>query len=289
MSNRPSSTPPQPSDAGKEAMARARAARAVLREQNQKKELQQKEKDLRRRAFRKNTACRTCTVYAALNVIYFFVYLAVIYPIRQQPFDQMILGGTSIIGHGVFFAASFLAACVYSLILYRRPAKAPGAVHAYIRQSCIWFTLVMALFIAAHGIYLDMLYNQYAVTDSAIFLGPSFLLTFAVLLFSLLLTAANRIYSVKRFPTAIRAILHLICVIILFSVCIQGIAHGFASASDLLVFLVIFTVLYALIAVFVFAAKGNIRREENEAEEYESMFKKTPGKAVRTNETDKPE
>ena len=80
MSNRPSSTPPQPSDAGKEAMARARAARAVLREQNQQKEQQQKEKDLRRRAFRKNTACRTCTVYAALNVIYFFVYLAVIYP-----------------------------------------------------------------------------------------------------------------------------------------------------------------------------------------------------------------
>jgi len=195
----------------------------------------------------------------------------------------MIRGGTSVIGHGVFFAAALLSACVYSLILYRRPAKQPHAVGAYLSRSCIWFTITMGICIAAHGIYMDMLYNQYAVTDSAIFLGPSFLLTFAVLLFSLCLTAANRIYAIERFPIAIRAILHLFCVLILISLCLQVIAHGFAAAADLLIFLVIFSTLYALAAVFVFAAKGSIRREENDAEEYESMFQKTPKKTSDSN------
>ena len=122
---------------------------------------------------------------------------------------------------------------------------------------------------------MDMLYNPYAVTKAAIFLGPSFLLTFGVLLFSLGLTAANRIFRIERIPSAIRPLLHLLAVCALMSVCIQAIAHGFSSNADLLIFLVIFAVLYAFVCIFVFAAKGSIRREENEAEEYVSMFKKT--------------
>ena len=42
MSNRPDLTPNPSSDPGKEALARARAARAVLREQEQIKEHKQK-------------------------------------------------------------------------------------------------------------------------------------------------------------------------------------------------------------------------------------------------------
>jgi hypothetical protein len=64
------------------------------------------------------------------------------------------------------------------------------------------------------------------------------------------------------------------------------IAHGFASAADLLIFLVIFAVLYAFVSILVFSLKGNVRREENEAEEYTSMFKKTPGKS---GDSDQPE
>jgi len=78
-------------------------------------------------------------------------------------------------------------------------------------------------------------------------------------------------------------ILPLLCVLILISLCLQVIAHGFAAAADLLIFLVIFSTLYALAAVFVFAAKGSIRREENDAEEYESMFQKTPKKTSDSN------
>ena len=278
-----------PSDSGKEALARVRTARALLREQQEQKERQQAEKQRLRRAFVRNTLLRTCTVYTALNILYFFVYLAVIYPIKEQPFADMILGGTSITGHAVFFAASLLAAAVYSLILYRRERKKPRAVLAFFAQSSIWFTAVMALCLAAHGIYLDMLYNQYAVTDSAIFLGPSFLLTFAVLLFSLGLTAANLIYRANRIPAAIRVILHLITVCFLISVCMQTLAHGFASNADLLIFLVIFAVLYSFVCIFVYATKGSIKREENDAEEYVSMFKKTPGKASAEQSADKTE
>ena len=285
MSNRQIS----PSDPGKEALARARTARALLREQEEQKEKQQQEKQRLRRAFVRNTLCRTALVYTVLNVLYFLIYLAVIYPTKEQPFSDLILGGTSIAGHAVFFAASLLSAAVYSLILYRKEKNSTSVFGTYLGNSCIWFTVVMALCIAAHGIYLDMLYNQYAVTDSAIFLGPSFLLTFAVLLFSLGLTAVNRMYHIQRIPTVARVILHLICVCALISVCIQTIAHGFATNADLLVFLVIFAVLYVFVCIFVFAAKGSIKREENDAEEYESMFKKTPGKASADHPADKTE
>lgn len=278
MSNRPDITPNPSSDPGKEALARARAARAVLREQEQIKEQKQQESLVRRRLLLKNTATRTCTLYTVLNILYFFIYIAVIYPIKDQPFSDMIRGGTSIVGHAVFFTASLLTAFVYSIVLYRRQEKKPHPVSTYLNQSCIWFTVSMALCLASHGIYLDMLYNPYAVTDAAIFLGPSFLLTFAVLLFSLGLTAANQIYRLERIPLAIRPLLHLIAVCTLMSVCIQAIAHGFSTNADFLIFLVIFAVLYAFVCIFVFAAKGSIRREENEAEEYESMFKKAPAK-----------
>ena len=126
------------------------------------------------------------------------------------------------------------------------------------------------------------------VTPTLIF-NPSFLLTFAVLLFSLGLRAVNRMYHIQRIPTVARVILHLICVCALISVCIQTIAHGFATNADLLVFLVIFAVLYVFVCIFVFAAKGSIKREENDAEEYESMFKKTPGKASADHPADKTE
>lgn len=285
MSNRPDITPNPSSDPGKEALARARAARAVLREQEQIKEQKQQESLLRRRRLLKNTAGRTCMIYTALNILYFLVYIAVIYPIKEQPFSEMILGGTSIIGHAVFFTASWLTAFVYSLVLYRRPEKKQNALFAYLCQSSIWFTLSMALCLAAHGIYLDMLYNPYAVTDAAIFLGPSFRLTFAVLSFSLGLTAVNRIYRIERIPLAIRPQLHLIAVCALMSVCIQAIAHGFSTNADFLIFLVIFAVLYAFVCIFVFVTKGSIRREENEAEEYESMFKKIPSKSSDSEQT----
>lgn len=289
MSNRPDTTPNPPSDPGKEALARARAARAVLREQQEQKERRQQETQQRRRLLLKNTARRTCTVYTVLNLLYFLIYIAVIFPIKGQPFADMILGGTSIAGHAVFLAASALTAFVYSLILYRRPQREPHPIPAYLFRSCIWFTAVMWVCIAAHGIYLDMLYNPYDVTESAIFLGPSFLLTFSVLLFSLGLTAVNRIYRAERMPIAIRAILHLVCVIVLIAVCFQVIVRGFATAADLLIFLVIFSVLYAFVCVFCFATRSSIRREENDAEEYESMFQKT-SKAPNskdTNATDK--
>ena len=285
MSNRPDLTPNPSPDPGKEALARARAARAVLREQEQIKEQRQQEAEARRRRLFKNTARRTCMIYAALNLIYFLVYIAVIYPIKEQPFPEMILGGTSITGHAVFFASSLLSAFVYSLVLYRRQERAPHPVIAYLAHSSIWFTAVMALCLASHGIYLDMLYNPYNVTQSAIFLGPSFLLTFAVLLFSLGLAFVNRIYQSERLPLAIRAILHLLCVILLIVFCIQLIAHGFASSSDLLIFLAVFAVLYAFVCIFVFSAKGSIRREENEAEEYVSMFKKAPEKPADSEQT----
>lgn len=276
MSNRPDTS--SPGDPGKEALARARAARAVLREQEALKVKQQQDALIRRRAFFKNTLCRTAVLYTVLNVVYFFVYLAVIFPIKQQPFSDMLQGGTSIIGHAVFFAASLLSAAVYSLILYRHTAKELGPVRRYLTRSCIWFTVVMALCIAAHGIYLDMLYNPYSVTTAGIFLGPSFLLTFAVLLFSFCLTGINGIYRIERFPVAIRAILHVVSVCILIPLTFQLIAHGFSTAADLLVFLVIFVVLYAFAAVFYFSAKGTVRREENNEAEYESMFKKPSDK-----------
>ena len=58
-----------------------------------------------------------------------------------------------------------------------------------------------------------------------------------------------------------------------------------SGSSDLLIFLAIFAVLYAFVCILVFAAKGSIRREENEAEEYVSMFKKAPEKPADSEQT----
>jgi len=76
MSNRPESN--SSADPGKEALARARTARALLREQNEIKEQRQKEKQRLAHAFRINTARRTCAIYTVLNIVYFLIYLAVI-------------------------------------------------------------------------------------------------------------------------------------------------------------------------------------------------------------------
>ncbi len=279
MSKQPEQPHSRQTDPGREALARARAARSVLREQQEQREQQKQQSLRRRRALLKHTVLRTCCIYTALNILYFFVYLAVIYPIKEQPFSDMIRGGASIVGHAVFLAASLLTAFVYSLIRYKRQPKQPGRILQHLTQSSVWFTSIMWLCIAAHGIYLDMLYNQYAVTQAGIFLGPSFLLALGVLLFSLALPAINRIYTIERFPAGIRAILHLLCIMILLPICLQLIAHGFSTAADLLIFLVIFAVLYAFVCIFWFTAKGSIRREENDEEDYESMFIKTPGKA----------
>ena len=263
---------PNPEASAKEALSRARAARQILREQAEEKQRAAEEKIRLRRAFQKNALCRSCVLYTVLNLLHFLLYLALIYPIKGQPFADMIRGGTSVRGHLIFLAAAVFTALVYSLILYRRQTKPAGAVRTYLVRTCCWFTPLMFLLIAAHGIYMDMLYNEYAVTQSAIFLGPSFLLAFSTFGFSLCLTAANRIYCIRRFPAAIRAMLHLAATMVLAAVFFHILPHGFASAADFLVFLAIFSTLYALVCVFCLAARAAVRREENDEEEYESVY-----------------
>ena len=275
---------PNPEASAKEALTRARAARQILREQAEEKQRAAEEKLRLRRAFQKNAAYRSCV----LNLVHFLLYLALIYPIKGQPFAEMIRGGTSVRGHLISLAAAVLTALIYSLILYRRPAKPAGAVRTYLVRACCWFTPLMFLLIAAHGIYMDMLYNEYAVTKSAIFLGPSFLLAVSTFGFSLCLTAANRIYRIRRFPAAIRAMLHLAATLVLAAVFFHILPHGFASAADFLVFLVIFSTLYALVCVFCFAARAAVRREENDEEEYESVYMTPALRRQRENSTQNP-
>ncbi|MBO5649792.1 MAG: hypothetical protein J6S76_07765 [Clostridia bacterium] len=270
-------SPERHSESEREALARARTAKAILREQEAERKRQTELRQQRSSAFFRSTGYLCCMLYALLNLLQFAAYAVIIFPTKGQPFTEMVRGGISISGHAIFFAVALFCAALYSLIRFKREVRAPGTVKKFLSHSCVWFTVITASLIAVHGIYMDLLYNQYDVTTAGIFLGPSYLIVFAAFAFSLCLTAVNRVYRLAL-PSALRVLIHLACVVTLISVFFQGIAHGFASASDLLIFLMVFSVIYALLATLYFSIQGAVDREKNDEQEYESIYNIPTGK-----------
>lgn len=263
---------PNPETSAENALSRARSVREAVRAEAEEKERTANLKRERRIQYIKAVFRRSCFLYTVFNIIQFFAYLIVIYPYKDQPFSEMILGGISVIGHVYLLGASVLAALIYSLLLYRRPYKKPGAVIRYLTNVCIWYTGLQFLMIALHGLYLDMMYNPYAVTEANLFLGPSYLLSFACLGFSLCILFVNRIFQCTAMPTAIRVLLHLTLTLTLAAVFFHVLSSGFSSAADLLIFLVVFSFLYLVCCGLYYALHNAKERDDNEESAYTNVY-----------------
>ncbi|MBQ8578818.1 MAG: hypothetical protein IJ449_12780 [Clostridia bacterium] len=270
----PDTNPPTPETlkATREVLARAKEAREAVHREAEEKERAAEEKRLHRNRFLLGTLRRSCVLYTVFNLLHFLLYLVFVFPTKEQALYDMMLGGISVTGHAVFYAAALLISLAYSLILYRKPPKTPGKLTAYLTKVCVWFTALQLLMIILYGLYLDMMYNPYAVTDARLLLGPSFLLAAACLGFSLCIPAVNRIYARETLPTALRVILHLTITLILAVVFFYLISSGFSSASDLLIFLVTFSLVYLFCCIFYYALRGAAKQEENDEEEYENIY-----------------
>ncbi len=96
-----------------------------------------------------------------------------------------------------------------------------------------------------------------------------------ILLFSFLASLANLLFGVKRFHPLLRTLLHMIALTADFALCFLVLGGYFRSAGTLaFMVLLIFAVLYLLIAIpsyVVFAVSG---RKKNEAEKYDSILSK---------------
>lgn len=263
---------PDTAYSAKEALTRAKSLRAELREQKADKERTEKEKKALKRNFWMAVIRRSCTLFTIFNLLHFLCYLLVVFPETEQTFSKMILGGTTIIGHLCFFGAALIASIVYSMLLYRRPQNNRSKFSRYLTKVCIWYTCLQFFTIALHGLYIDMIYNPYNVTEAQLLLGPSFLLSFSCLCFSVCICIANRILTLQRMNTALRMILHLTITLILSTVFFYGISSGFSSASNLFIFLIAFSLTYIICCIVYFAMRGAQNRDQNDEQEYENVY-----------------
>ncbi len=258
--------------AAKEILARAKAAREEAKRAEADREAMALRKRKRRLSVLKTVFQRSCVIYTVFCLLHFLSYLIIIFPQSGKTFSAMMLGGSSVIGHALFYATALLMSAVYAFLCRNRPAKESSAAAAYLRTSAFWFFLLQLLTIALYGLYLDMLYNPYAVTDALLFRGPCFLLSFSCLGFALSITLANRILRIQKLHSITRAALHLASLLVLSVLFFYFIAGGFSSGSDLLIFLILFSVLYAACFGVYSAFRKSEEQEANEEQEYENLY-----------------
>lgn len=226
----------------------------------------------RRKAFGKRLLDGTCSAYTLLNLLYFLAYLTIVLPgLEDGRFGTMIRGGISVKGHLWMLLLSFCVFFVLGLILRKKEPKKRNGFCSYLVQSCIWYTVLEAALILVYAFYLDTLYNPYAVTEAALLKGPSFLLSAGSLGVALFLPLLNRIYRF-RIPSFFKMLLHLISVLALLCVFYLGLADGFSSPAAYLVFAAVFSLFYAVSYLIWYLLRGAQKKDENDEEEYESLY-----------------
>ncbi len=263
---------PDMQKAAQETLARARAAREEARAEAAVRELAQRTAKNRRLTFLKALFLRSCMLYLLFCILHFLTYLTIVYPKSGKAFFDMLLGGVSVKGHAIFYLAALITAGVYSALLYRQPPRTYNTFFRYISRTSVWYTGLQLLTIALYGLYLDMLYNPYAITEAMLLRGPSFLLSFSCLGFAFCINLANKILKLSRLQAVVRIVLHLFIVLLLSVVFFYLIASGFSRASDLLVFLVLFSALYIVCTVVGHLMRGAQQKDENEEQDYDNLY-----------------
>ena len=215
----------------------------------------------------------TCIGYTILSLLYFLIYLWIFLADEQNGggISYILHGGITVRGHALILLVPFAVSLLYAFLFYKKPRKTRNAVSRYLIRSSFWYALFEAILILVYGFYLDTLYDPYAVTEAAILMGPSFLLSAASLGTALVLPLVNRILT-SRIPLLFRLLLHFAAVLAVLGVFFLGLADGFSSAAAFLIFSAVFAVCYALSALLAYLLRGAQKKDENDASEYESMF-----------------
>ncbi len=232
--------------------------------------------EARKRADRRKRIGRAlslgCVFYVLFSLLYFLLYVAIIFPGTEATFSKMMAGGMSVPGHGCILLMGLLVSGVITLLGRKKPIKEDTALLRYAKQVGIWFTSLILLLVISYALYLDMAYNPYNVTQTALLKGPSFRLTLSCLGLSLCMPPVGRIYRSERLPVPIRVMVHLLITVVCTTLFLYFLGGGFASASDYLVFAVVASVLYCIFSVLYFMLRAAGHKDENEAQAYENIY-----------------
>ena len=214
-----------------------------------------------------------CMFYTALTLLIFLLYLIFVYSAQDKPFSEMLLGGISVLRHVILFGISLAAALLISVLTRKKPKKKPrSSLPGYLRRVCIAYTLLHALEMVLFGLYLDLLYNPYAVTDAVLLKGPCFLLQIVILAFSLVLPFINLLMKARRVPPFLRYLCHLLLLVIAVGVFFQLPANGFGSAKNFLIFSVLFAAGYLIVCLVRLLLSGAKKVDENDALDYQNVY-----------------
>lgn len=215
---------------------------------------------------------RSCAVYTVLVLFFSLVYLLLIAPGLERPLSQTLLGGLSVVRHGILFAVGLVCALVYTLLTFRKPQKpVRSSLPGYLRRVGVWFFSFHLMLIVIYGFYLDMLYNPYAVTEAVLLKGPSFLLSFLFLAFSLIMPFLNLLLR-KGTHTIPRVILHFVLLLASIGILLELPVNGFGSPKNFLIFSVIFAAVYLIVCLVKLLLGGAKQQDENEAEDYQNVY-----------------
>ena len=133
-----------------------------------------------------------------------------------------------------------------------------------LNRSCVFFTVIATVYI------LMTLLIQGIGENKELLINGIFLLFFY--LFSLLLAAANALWSVKAIPTPLRVILHYLICLFGFYTCFT-LPMAMASRT-IFVGIVLFTLLYALVAGMIALFRSRLQANREQVATYEKQFKK---------------
>ncbi len=138
--------------------------------------------------------------------------------------------------------------------------KVKKTISAIIYQACLFFTLLTLI-------------SQAVVTLSGF---TTLILTFKTLIaffvFSLLLSALNRIFYIKSFGIGLKLFLHYIGFLISFLVIFLVIISGKSNTAGALITCFILSILYFIIAGIALIVRHSLRKNEKESKKYENVF-----------------
>ena len=138
--------------------------------------------------------------------------------------------------------------------------KVKKIISAIIYPACLFFTLLTLI-------------SQTIVTLAGF---TTLILTFKTLIaffvFSLLLSALNRIFYIKSFGIGLKIFLHYIGFLISFLVIFLVIISGNSNTAGALITSLILSIIYFIIAGLTLIIRRSLKKTEKENKKYENVF-----------------
>ncbi len=218
----------------------------------------------------KRIVCRTSVVFSCLLWGYIILF-AVLFS-RNITDAAWLRGGPTASALLVMLGIGFIIAAVLGIVLRKRDYTLKG-ITGSLRICCLWFCGFTMISLFAHLIYKDLLYLSDGTTDHLFLRGPSFQFLMLLFAFSAGLTFINRIFRLRRrIPLVFCFMLHYLSILLLFSGLFFGIGGGLSKSYQFLIFLLFYTLLYALSACVACMLIYWGKKEDGKQKEYVSMF-----------------